>query len=151
MTSRERKPADVQKLPLTAAEIRDILRLTLANMVEPISINTDRKCFYQLKESEVLKTERGLSRKKETKKPTQQKNLTNKKTPKTAKTPHKQKGEGSGFCTFFLFMLNIYKPQPLGAVVDCLPVNVIRETGRMETESRAAICELRPTQAGCKF
>lgn len=41
------------------AEIRDVLRLTIANMVEPISVNADRKCFYQLKESEVLKTKRG--------------------------------------------------------------------------------------------
>lgn len=58
----------MQKLPLMAVERRDVLRLMVANVVEPISLNTDRKCFYQLKESEVLKTKRGLSRKKETKK-----------------------------------------------------------------------------------
>lgn len=52
---------------------------------------------------------------------------------------------------WFLFMLNTFKPQLLDAAVDHAHVNVIRETGRMEIESRAAIPELLPTQASCKF
>lgn len=68
----------MQKLPLTAVEIRGVLRLTLANMVEPISTNRDRKCFYQLKQSAKDK-ERGFPEKKN------QKILSNKKTHKQTK------------------------------------------------------------------
>lgn len=60
----------MQKLPLTAAEIRDVLRLTLANVVESISINTDIKGFYQLKERVMLKARReGFPEKKKLKNP----------------------------------------------------------------------------------
>lgn len=79
----------MQKLPLTAVEIRCVLRLTLANMVEPISINRDRKCFYQLK---VLKTKRGGFPEKKKQKILSNKKPTNKQNPKTQL---KQKGEGS--------------------------------------------------------
>lgn len=63
-----RKPADVQKLPLTAVEIRDVLRSTLANIA---TIATDRKHFYQLKERKMLKTRRldGKINQTNTKKP----------------------------------------------------------------------------------
>lgn len=44
-------------------------------------------------------------------------------------------------------MLNIHNPQALRTAVDCLHVNAIRETGRMATESRAAIPESLRRQA----
>lgn len=45
----------MQKLLLMVAELQGILTLTPANMVEPINTSTDRKCFCQLRGSEMIK------------------------------------------------------------------------------------------------
>lgn len=119
---RGREPAAMQKLPLTAAETRDVLRLTLAIMVDPVSINTDQKRFYQLAETETLKTRRGGISRKKTKqnKPTTKTPKTHNKKPHTktqnqlpppkSHTSKKEKGQAEA-CMLFLFMLNIHKPQ----------------------------------------
>lgn len=51
----------MQKLLLMVAELQGILKLTPDNMVEPINTSTDRKCFCQLRGSEMIKDKkRGL-------------------------------------------------------------------------------------------
>lgn len=82
----------MQKLLLMVAELQGILKLTPDNMVEPINTSTDRKCFCQLRGSEMIKDKkRGLlvpllrqkNKKEQTKAPQQtqpkKRPLTNKK------------------------------------------------------------------------
>lgn len=52
---------------------------------------------------------------------------------------------------FFIHAEYLQTLQALGTAVHCFYVNINKETGRRETESRAAMPKSLPTQASCKF